>query len=66
MHQTQMESFDPATGRNDLNKTMLLPTRTQVGSPNLPTFLEQHADLLKSDYAISADGGQIRCHAVGA
>lgn len=47
------------------NKKPLLPTK-QVGSPNLPKFLKHHADLLKSDYAISADGGQIRCNAVGA
>lgn len=32
----------------------------QVGSPNLDAFLEQHAELLKADYALSADGGQLR------
>ncbi len=33
----------------------------QVGSPNLDAFLNKHVNLLKADYALSADGGQLRC-----
>ncbi len=46
-----------ATGKPPVNVTLLIEGEEEVGSPNLPTFLAEHADLLKADLAISADGG---------
>ena len=37
---------------------IVLEGQEEVGSPDLGPFLEQNADLLQADYALSADGGQ--------
>lgn len=51
----------PVPGASDLSHchTLHVP-HEQVGSPNLEAFLQKHAKLLKADYALSADGGQLR------
>ncbi len=49
-------------GAPGINVTFLIEGEEEVGSPNLPVFLDQHREVLKADLAISADGG---IHGVG-
>ncbi len=44
----------------------LLEGQEEIGSPNLAELLQEHADLLKADIALSADGGQISSKHVSA
>ena len=44
-------------GTPPVNVTFLIEGEEEVGSPNLPRFLADHADALRADLAISADGG---------
>ena len=37
----------------------LLEGQEEIGSPNLAELLQENAELLKADIALSADGGQI-------
>lgn len=37
----------------------LLEGQEEVGSPDFGAFLTSHKSLLKADYALSADGGQM-------
>ena len=37
----------------------LLEGQEEIGSPNLAELLQENAELLKADFALSADGGQI-------
>jgi len=55
------EAILSSTSRNGtfpINVKFLIEGEEEVGSPYLGRFLKQHADLLKADFAISADGGQ--------
>lgn len=52
-----VEASAKATGRPPINVTFLLEGEEEIGSPNLPAFLQEHRELLKADLAISADGG---------
>lgn len=36
----------------------LLEGQEEIGSPNLPAFLQKHGDRLAADFSLSADGGQ--------
>lgn len=49
-------------GDPGINVTFLIEGEEEVGSPNLPVFLDQQREILKADLAISADGG---IHGVG-
>lgn len=49
-------------GKPGINVTFLIEGEEEVGSPNLPVFLDQQREILKADLAISADGG---IHGVG-
>lgn len=46
------------TGVLPVNVKFLLEGQEEIGSPQLPTFIAEHRDLLACDLAISADGGQ--------
>lgn len=37
----------------------ILEGQEEIGSADFGQFLSDHADLLKADYALSADGGQM-------
>ncbi len=52
-----VEASAKAGGNPPVNVTLLVEGEEEVGSPNLPEFLDRHRDLLKADLAISADGG---------
>lgn len=54
-----LASWLQTAGSLPVNVKLLLEGQEEVGSPNLPNFLKKHAELLKADYAVSADGGQI-------
>lgn len=38
---------------------LLVETEEEIGSPRLASILEEHANLLKADYAFSVDGNQV-------
>lgn len=42
-----------------LHAQILLEGQEEVGSPDFAAFLRSHKSLLKADYALSADGGQM-------
>ncbi len=52
-----VEAWASVTGALPVNVTFLIEGEEEVGSPNLPGFLADHAELLAGDLAISADGG---------
>jgi acetylornithine deacetylase/succinyl-diaminopimelate desuccinylase-like protein len=47
-------------GALPLNVKFLFEGEEEIGSPNLPAFLREHADLFAADLVISADGAQWR------
>ncbi len=42
-----------------VNVKWLLEGEEEIGSPNLPTFLKEHKDVLSSDFAFNPDSGMI-------
>lgn len=46
-------------GKLPVNVKILLEGQEEVGSPDFAAFLRSHKSLLKADYALSADGGQM-------
>jgi acetylornithine deacetylase/succinyl-diaminopimelate desuccinylase-like protein len=52
-----VEAYAETHGAPPVNVTFVIEGEEEIGSPNLPTFLREHAELLKGDLAISADGG---------
>lgn len=51
-----LESYLAVHGRLPCNVLMLLEGEEEVGSPNIAEFVRNHADLLKSDLVVTADG----------
>jgi acetylornithine deacetylase/succinyl-diaminopimelate desuccinylase-like protein len=47
------------TGGVPLNVKWLLEGEEEIGSPNLPTFITQHKELLACDFAVNPDSGMI-------
>jgi len=52
-----VEAYTASGGLPPVNLTFLIEGEEEIGSPNLPEFLDQHRELLRADLAISADGG---------
>ena len=52
-----VEAYTATGAMPPLNVTFLIEGEEEIGSPNLVEVLREHADLLKADLAISADGG---------
>ncbi len=55
-----IEAWLAVTGGLPLNLKILLEGEEEVGSRTLPAILAAHADLLRADVLISADGGRWR------
>lgn len=47
------------TGGLRVNVKWLFEGEEEIGSPNLPTFITEHKDLLASDFALNPDSGMI-------
>jgi len=54
-----VEAWAESAGAPPVNVTFVIEGEEEIGSPNLPTFLRQHEELLAGDLAISADGGML-------
>ncbi|MDR2986276.1 MAG: M20/M25/M40 family metallo-hydrolase [Nocardiopsaceae bacterium] len=54
------QAFMEQEGRLPLNVRFLFEGEEEIGSPNLPAFLEEHAADLAADLVISADGAMWR------
>jgi len=54
-----VEAWARAAGAPPVNVTFVIEGEEEIGSPNLPTFLREHRELLVGDLAISADGGML-------
>ncbi len=52
------ESMLKSSGRLPVNVKFLFEGQEEIGSPNLPNFLEANQDLFSCDVVLSADGGQ--------
>jgi len=46
-------------GPSPVNLKFILEGEEEIGSPNLPPFIESHTELLKSDIALNPDSGMI-------
>ena len=57
-----VEAYTAGGSMPPVNLTFLVEGEEEIGSPNLPEFLDQHREVLRADLAISADGG---IHGVG-
>jgi acetylornithine deacetylase/succinyl-diaminopimelate desuccinylase-like protein len=44
-------------GDPPINLKYLLEGEEEIGSPSLPTFIDEHGDLLKADFVLNCDGG---------
>ena len=55
-HILALESLIACSSTLPCNVIFLLEGEEEVGSPNMPTFVQQHGDLLKADLVITADG----------
>ncbi|MCP3986254.1 MAG: dipeptidase [bacterium] len=53
-----VEGLLQSTGSIPVNVKFLFEGQEEIGSPQLPDFMETHADLLACDLVLSADGGQ--------
>jgi len=53
-----IEALIETTGKLPLNVKFLFEGQEEIGSPQLPAFMEEHREKLGSDLVISADGGQ--------
>lgn len=56
---TAIRAYLKSEGKLPMNVKLLLEGEEEIGSPNLRSLLLKHQKLLRSDYALSADGGQI-------
>ena len=54
------QAFMAQEGKLPLNIKFLFEGEEEIGSPNLPTFLQEHAQELAADLVISADGAMWR------
>lgn len=54
------QAFMAQEGRLPLNVKFVIEGEEEIGSPNLPGYVRQHADELACDLVISADGAQWR------
>jgi acetylornithine deacetylase/succinyl-diaminopimelate desuccinylase-like protein len=54
-----LEAVRELAGTPPVNLKFLLEGEEEIGSPNLAPFLAEHASLLQSDLAISADGSML-------
>ncbi len=52
------EALLKTTGRLPVNVKFLFEGQEEIGSPQVPSFIERHRERLTSDLVISADGGQ--------
>jgi len=53
-----VEAWAESAGAPPVNVTFVIEGEEEILSPNLPTFLREHKELLAGDLAISADGAQ--------
>ncbi|GAC1350631.1 MAG: dipeptidase [Ktedonobacteraceae bacterium] len=53
-----VEALLQAQGALPVNVKFFLEGQEEIGSPQLPTFIANHRDLLTCDLVLSADGGQ--------
>ena len=53
-----VEAMLKTSGRLPVNLKFLFEGQEELGSPQLPGFIERHKDLLSCDLVLSADGGQ--------
>lgn len=53
-----VESWLITEGMLPVNVKFLLEGQEEIGSPQLPDFIQRHRELLACDLAVSADGGQ--------
>lgn len=54
------QAFFTSEGRLPLNVKFLFEGEEEVGSPNLERFIKEHAERLRADFVISADGAMWR------
>ncbi len=54
------EAFFATTGALPINIKMMFEGEEEIGSPSLEGFIRDHADLLRADFVISADGAMWR------
>jgi acetylornithine deacetylase/succinyl-diaminopimelate desuccinylase-like protein len=54
-----VEALLKTSGRLPVNVKFLFEGQEEIGSPQMPPFMEKHRDRLSSDLVISADGGQV-------
>ena len=54
------EAYMATTGRLPVNVKFLFEGEEEIGSPSLAPFIQEHADLLAADFALSADGAMWR------
>ncbi len=54
------EAFFATTGALPINVKMMFEGEEEIGSPSLEGFIRDHADLLRADFVISADGAMWR------
>ena len=54
-----VEAWAATAGAPPVNVTFVVEGEEEIGSPNLPTFLREHQELLAGDLAISADGSMV-------
>lgn len=53
-----VEALLQSSGTLPLNVKFFFEGQEEIGSPQIPDFVEKHRDLLACDFVISADGGQ--------
>jgi acetylornithine deacetylase/succinyl-diaminopimelate desuccinylase-like protein len=54
-----VESIIKTSGLLPVNVKFLIEGEEEIGSPNLTAFIEQHKELLTSDFALNPDAGMI-------
>ncbi len=52
-----VEAFTATGAKPPVNVTFLIEGEEEIGSPNLAPVLREHAELLRADLAVCADGG---------
>ena len=53
-----LEALFKAHGQLPVNVKVFYEGQEEIGSPTLPPFIQQHADMLQADMIFSSDGGQ--------
>jgi acetylornithine deacetylase/succinyl-diaminopimelate desuccinylase-like protein len=59
LHLKAFQSIMETTGTFPLNIKFLIEGEEEIGSDNLPAFVQEHQDLLKADVALISDTGMI-------